>query len=129
MVFHVINRVVGRMTLFNKDKDYEAFERILEETLECRPMRICCFCLMPTHWHLVLWPENDGDLAAFMQRLMITHVRCWQAHRHCVGAGHVDQGRYKSFPVKTEDYLYHVLRYVERNPLRTNLVLQAEDWR
>ena len=75
------------------------------------------------------WPENDGDLAAFMQRLTITHVRCWQEHRYCVGAGHVYQGRYKSFPVETKDYLYHVLRYVERNPLRANLVSQAEDWR
>jgi len=34
MVFHVLNRGVGRMRPFNKDRDYEAFERSLEETLE-----------------------------------------------------------------------------------------------
>lgn len=92
MVFHVINRGVGRMTIFEKEQDYAAFERILQETLECRAMRICSFCLMPNHWHFVLWPENDGDLGAFMQRLTITHVRCWQERCAHVGA------REKSLP-------------------------------
>ena len=43
-------------------------------TLRTRPMRICAYCLMPNHWHMVLWPENDGELSAFMQRLSVTHV-------------------------------------------------------
>ena len=129
MVFHVWNRAVDRKRIFAKDADYSAFERILEETLESYPMRICAYCLMPNHWHLVLWPEHDGELAAFMQRLTISHVRCWQEHRHRVGYGHLYQGRYKSFPIETDEYLYQVLRYVERNALRANLVPRAEDWR
>ena len=84
---------------------------------------------MPTHWHLVLWPERDGELGAFMQKLSVTHVRNWQEHRRQVGLGHVYQGRYKSFPVESDEYLYQVLRYVERNALRANLVQQAEQWR
>ena len=64
-----------------------------------------------------------------MPRLTITHVRRWQEHRHCVGDGHVYQGRYKSFPVQTDDYFYSLVRYVERNALRANLVSKAEDWR
>ena len=117
------------MTIFDKDGDYEAFERVLVETLECRPMRLCSYCLMPNHWHLILWPEDDGDLAAFMQRLTITHARRWQEHRHCVGDGHVYQGRYKSFPIQSDSYFYNVVRYVERNALRANLVSMAEAWR
>ena len=59
------------------------------------------------YWHFVLWPEHDGDLAAFMQRLTITHVRRWQEHRGEVGVGHVYQGRYmpKSFPIQTDEYV------------------------
>jgi len=129
MLFHVLNRGVGRMRLFEKEGDYEAFERIIEETQEARPMRICAYCLMPNHWHFVLWPEHDGDLAAFMQRLTITHVRRWQEHRGQVGLGHVYQGRYKSFPVETDEYFYQVVRYVERNALRADLVPSAEEWR
>jgi putative transposase len=129
MVFHVLNRGVGRMRLFHKNADYEAFERYLEKTLQTRSMRICSYCLMPNHWHLVLWPEKDGDLGAFMQKLTVTHVRNWQEHRKKVGMGHVYQGRYKSFPVETDDYFYQVVRYTERNALRANFVTRADQWR
>ncbi len=52
----------------------------------------------------------------------------WHAHYHSAGTGHVCQGRFKSFPVESDEYLYAVLRYVERNPLRANLVERAQDW-
>ena len=120
MVFHVLNRGVGRRRIFDKDADYAAFEAIVEETLAKCPMRICAYCWMPNHWHFVLWPEADDHLAAFMQRLSVTHVTRWQKHRRVVGEGHVYQGRFKSFPIETEDYFYQVLRYVERNALRTS---------
>jgi len=125
----VLNRGVGRQRIFKKPEDYEAFERVLVETLECREMRICGYCLMPNHWHLVLWPEGDRDVSRFMQRLTITHVTRWQKHRRRVGYGHLYQGRYKSFPVETDDYFYQVMRYVERNALRANVVACVEDWK
>jgi len=129
MVFHVLNRGVGRRTLFDKEEDFLAFERVIEETLSTRPMRLVAYCLLSNHWHFVVWPENDGDLPAFMQQLTNTHVKRWKQHRHEVGDGHLYQGRYKCFPVETDDYFYHVVRYVERNALRANLVERAELWR
>ena len=129
MVFHVLNRGVGRMRLFHSDGDCVAFENILEETLAVQPMRVCAYCLMPNHWHLVLWPKRDGDLAAFMQRLTVTHVTRWQRHRKQVGYGHVYQGRFKSFPISSDEYFYQVVRYAERNALRAGLCRRAEQWR
>ena len=87
------------------------------------------YCLMPNHWHFVVWPERDGDLPAFMQQVANTHVKRWKEHRHEIGYGHLYQGRYKCFPVETEDYFYQVVRYVERNARRANLVERAESWR
>jgi putative transposase len=46
-----------------------------------------------------------------------------------VGYGHLYQGRYKSFPVESDEHFYQVVRYVERNALRAGLVRRAEDWR
>jgi putative transposase len=126
MVFHVLNRGVGRRLLFTKDEDFLAFERVVEETLRTRRMRLCAYCLMPNHWHFVVWPEHDGDLRGFMQQVTNTHVKRWKEHRHEIGYGHLYQGRYKCFPVETEDYFYRVVRYVERNALRANLVERAE---
>jgi putative transposase len=91
MVFPVLNRGVARMQQFDTTGDFQAFERVLEETRDVTPMRICAYALMPNHWHLLLWPQRDGDLAAFLQRLTITHVRRWQEHRQFVGLGHVYQ--------------------------------------
>jgi putative transposase len=92
-------------------------------------MRVCAYCLLSNHWRFVLWPEHDGDLAAFMQQMSNTHVKRWKEHRHEIGYGHLYQERYKSFPVETEGCFYHVVRYVERNALRANLVTSAESWR
>jgi putative transposase len=129
LVFHVLNRGVARMQLFEKPADYQAFEQVLRETLDESSMRICAYTVMPNHWHLLLWPECDGELARFMQRLTITHVRRWQQHRGYAGLGHVYQGRYKSFPVESDEHFWVVARYVERNAQRANLVLRAEEWR
>ena len=129
MLFHVLNRGVGRMRLFLKDADFEAFERMIAKTLESCPMRIMAYCLLSNHWHLVLWPERDGDLGAFMQKLTITHARNWQVYRRRVGYGHLYQGRYKSFPVESDEHFYQVVRYVERNALRAKMVRRADDWR
>jgi putative transposase len=129
MVFHALNRCVGRMKLFTKERDYLAFEEVIEETLQLYPMRIVGYCLMPNHWHFVLWPEGDGDLSRFLQRLTNTHTQRWQRAKNRVGHGHVYQGRFKSFPVQTDEHFYTLLRYVERNALRANLVAAAEQWR
>jgi putative transposase len=91
------------------------------------PMRVVGFCLMPNHFHLVLWPYQDGDLSRFMQWLLTSHVRRY--HRHYGGSGHVWQGRFKAFPIEQDEHLLMVLRYVERNALRAKLVCRAEDWR
>ena len=117
MVYHVLNRGVGRRTLFHKDQDFLAFERVVEESLRTCRMRICAYCLLSNHWHRVLWPESDGDLPGFMQQMTNMHVKRWKEHRHEIGYGHLYQGRYKSFPVESEDYFYQVVRYVERNAL------------
>lgn len=107
----------------------EAFEKVIQETLEVRPMRLLAYCLMSNHWHMLLGPEHDGDLARFMQRLTITHVRRWVEYHQDQGNGHVYQGRYKSFPVQSDEHYLSVARYIERNALRAQLVQRAEEWR
>jgi putative transposase len=128
-VYHVLNRAVARLPLFEKPADYAAFLRVLAEALDECPMRILAFALMPNHWHLVLWPVGNRDLTDFCRWLAHTHSMRWHAHYHTSGTGHIYQGRFKSFPVEGDEHAYSVCRYVERNPLRANLVQRAEDWR
>ena len=129
IVYHVLNRANSRMTIFEKEGDYQAFEKVLAEAHERLAVRIVDYCVMPNHWHMVLWPRKDGDLSAFLGWLTMTHTQRWHAHRGTTGSGHLYQGRYKSFPVQDDGHLLVVCRYVARNPVRAGLVDQAEEWR
>lgn len=128
MVYHVLNRATARRTIFAEPADYEAFEKIMRQAHERVPMRTLAYCLMPNHWHLVLRPWHDGDLSAFMHWLTLTHTQRWQRAHDAVGAGHLYQGRFKSFPVQTDGHFLTVCRYVERNPFTAGLVGTAKDW-
>ena len=129
MIFHAHNRGNARDRIFDDDADYAAFERVLAEVPSELPVRILAYCLMPNHWHLILWPLRDGCLGRFRQRVTTTHVRRWHLHRDTVRAGHLYQGTYKSFPIEEGDHLSAVPRYVERNPVRPTMVKRAEDWK
>jgi putative transposase len=128
-VYHALNRAVARLPLFEKDDDFDAFECVLVEAHQKHPTRLLAYCLMPNHWHFVVWPTVDAELTAFLRWLTHTHTQRWHAHYQTAGTGHLYQGRFKSFPVQDDDHLYTLLRYVERNPLRAGLVRRAEDWR
>jgi putative transposase len=128
IVYHVLNRATARQKIFETDADYRAFERALGESKEQYPMRLLVYCVMPNHWHLVLYPMEDGELVPFMRWLTMTHTQRWHAAHHTAGTGHLYQGRYKSFPIETDTHFLQVVRYVERNALRAGLVRRAEEW-
>ncbi|MBK8270429.1 MAG: transposase [Planctomycetes bacterium] len=129
IAYHVLNRANGRAAIFRRPEDFDAFERVLALAMERHRMRLLTYCLMSNHWHLVLFPREDGDLSRFMQWLTVTHVRRRHAHRRTDGHGHLYQGRFKSFPIQADAHLLTVCRYVERNPLRAGMVKRAEAWR
>ncbi|MEL6895600.1 MAG: transposase [Planctomycetota bacterium] len=127
--FHVLNRSVARLTLFEKPEDYDAFERVVAEAFSRDSLPIYSYCVMPNHWHFVVRPTTKHQVTRFFRWLTNTHTMRWHAHHHTQGTGHLYQGRFKTFPIETEEYLLAVLRYVERNALRANLCKRAEDWK
>lgn len=126
MCYHGLNRGNGQARVFPARRDYEDFETLMEKACEHLAMRVLAYCLMPTHFHLVLWPHGDGDMGKWMQRLLTSHVR--RHHGRHDSSGHIWQGRFKAFPIQMDSHLLTVLRYVERNPLNSGLVLKAEQW-
>ena len=128
LAYHVLNRRVSRLPLFEQPADYAAFEKVLQEAVAQSGIRIAAYCLMPNHWHLLLWPREDGELSEVLRWITVTHTQRWHAHRKTAGTGPVYQGRFKSFPVQTDAHFLTVARYVERNAFRAKLVDRAEDW-
>src|SRR5215210_4240058 len=87
LCYHALNRDNARQQVFFKDGDYQAFLKALADACTAVPMRVLGYCLMPNHFHLVLWPHDDGDLSRWMQWLLTTHVRRY--HEHHKTTGHV----------------------------------------
>ena len=85
IALHVLNRGVGKRTLVSKSADFDAFVSMLAETLRTRPLRVCGYCLMPNHWHMLLWPEHDGEVSSFLQHLTNLHVKRWKEYHSEVG--------------------------------------------
>ncbi len=129
IVYHCMNRSSGGFKIFKKNGDYAFFESLLEEGKELIGMRILAYCIMPNHWHLLLYPKRDEDLSSFMHWITTSHVRNYREITNSVGRGHLYQGSYKSFPVDTELYLQTVIKYIEQNPIRSGLVGDIKEWR
>ena len=128
-MYHVLNRSVAGLPLFRKEADFEAFERIMIEAHALHPLRILAWCAMRTHWHFVVWPQEEGEVTAYFRWLAHTHAMRWHVAHNTVGRGHLYQGRFKSFPIQEDEHFLTVCRYVERNALTANVVRRAENWR
>src|SRR4051794_6934183 len=90
--YHVLNRSNGRARMFHKPADYDAFIKLLSQAKDHADVQIFAYCLMSNHWHLVVSPAADDDLAKFMRWLCTAHVRRHHAHYHVEGGGHLYQG-------------------------------------
>ena len=72
--YHALNRGNGRARVFHDADDYHCFVRLLQKACARVPMRLVGYCLMPHHFHLVLWPHGDDVPGRRMQWLLTAHV-------------------------------------------------------
>ena len=124
-VYHVLNRSVGKRHLFGKDADFEAFQRVMIECTSGTRSASCPDCVLSNDWHFAVWPDADGQVTAFFRWLAHTHAMRWRVAHRTVGYGHLYQGRFKSFPVQSDEHLFIVLRYIERNAVGAGLVARG----
>jgi putative transposase len=125
LIYHVINRGNNRQKVFRKRGDFTAFLDALAELRERKPFELYGYCLLDNHFHLLLRPTG-ATISRIMQSLLVSHTQRY--HRHYQSGGHVWQGRFKSPVIQNDEYLLTVLRYIESNPLRANLVRRAENY-
>ncbi len=128
VIYHVFNRANGDGRLFSSPVSYRDFLRLVSECAATDRMRVLAYCLMPNHWHFLLWPYEDRDLFRFVHRLTLRHTKRWHSANGTDGRGHLYQARYKSVAVQDDAHLVTACRYVERNPLKAGLVDNAASW-
>ena len=128
-IYHIINRANGRQTLFKDSRDYVQFEKILTEAVEIFDLPLLAYTVMPNHFHFVFFPSQDDQISQFMQWFTLTHTKRYHVRKKTTGQGHLYQGRYKSFLVQDDMHALQLIRYVERNPLRANLIRDPLAWK
>ena len=125
--YHVMNRGRRAENIFLDKRDYEAFLELLIESSEIWNVRVSAYCLLPTHYHVLL-QTPDSNLSRFMWHLNGVYTQRFNRSHRC--DGQLVRGRYKSIYVDADSYLLELVRYVHRNPLQAGLVdkLDAYNW-
>ena len=123
--YHVLNRGNEQRAVFRDDADCQGFLDRLGRCCERFEIDCHAYVLMGNHYHLLV-RTHQPNLSAAMQWLQVAYGS-WHNRRHS-RSGHLFQGRFKSFLIQEKEYLYRLLQYIHRNPLRARLVARLEDY-
>lgn len=120
---HVVQRRVDRTPCFREDSDRLVYLSALRDLLEKTQCELHAYCLMTNHVHLLLTPPAEAACATLMRDLGRTYVRYFN-DRHG-RSGTLWEGRFHSCLVDSADYVLNCYRYIERNPVRAGMVMEA----
>ena len=121
-----MNRGRRNEIIFSEQYDYHRFIDLLKESCELWNIRISAYCLMPNHYHLLIHTP-DGNLSRCMRHINAVYTQRFNRAHGC--DGQLFRGRFKSILVDGDTYLLQLVRYIHRNPLRSNLISNLDDYK
>lgn len=124
-IFHVTARGVNRDPIFRDDHDRVAFLRLLASAIERHAWLCHAFCLMGTHYHLLLETERE-QLSRGLHRLNGVYAQLFN-RRHS-RTGHLFGSRFHAWTIRDEAHFAATCQYVLENPVRAGLCSTATEW-
>ncbi len=150
--YHVFNKSIAGYTIFRDEKDYSRmlgildyyrfasppvrYSTFLETPLTSRSaftenredvVKIFAYCLMPTHFHLVLEPLTLTGISEYFRLSLNAYTRYF--NERYARKGPLWQGRVKRVTVGVGDPFLHVTRYVHLNPVTAYMVEDPANWK
>jgi REP element-mobilizing transposase RayT len=125
-VLHLSARGIDGAAIFLDDFDRFAFVTLLRRVTERAGWTVLAWCLMDTHYHLLVIATEEPRVGWAMQLLNGTYAREFNLHH--VRRGHLFGGRYSETVIADERHLQAANDYVLDNPVRAGLVRLAGDW-
>lgn len=116
---------VEQRRVFKEDEDYQYFIDLICLNAKNYSITIHNYCLMSNHYHLLIEIKNE-NLSKFMRQLNMNYSIYF--NKKYKRSGHLWQGRFKSWYVTDEAYLYTLMLYIEQNPLKANMVQKLESY-
>jgi putative transposase len=126
LIYHVFNRSNAKAVIFRDDFDYEHFKKLLQLYSAAFLIKIYHWVIMPTHYHLLLELSKPEQISKIIAGIALAYTQYF--HKKYESCGFLWQGRFKSQPVQKEGYLIACGRYIDRNPVKANIVTAAEDY-
>lgn len=123
---HVAQRGLNHSKIFNTQQDYEKFKSFMGRYLKQYSIAIYNYCLMSNHLHFLIYVKEFAHLSKFMHSLSLAYSSYFRfTYKY---SGYLWQGRYKNILIEKDSYLLECARYIERNPLRANIVNDLSDY-
>jgi putative transposase len=123
--FHVTSRAIDGMALFRDDVDRAMFIDLLARTTLGSMWGCHAYCLMTTHYHLVL-ETTQNRLSKGMHRL--NGIFAQEFNRRHSRKGHVFEERFSAYVIDTDKHFEAACLYVLNNPVRAGLCQRHDQW-
>jgi len=122
---HIVNRGVARLKVYRSDEDKEKYLEILCKACANYKVNVHDYCLMDNHYHLLVETTSE-NLSLFMRQINANYAIYF--NKKYKRSGHLWQGRYKSWYIINEKYLYDLFRYIEHNPIKAKMAKRVGEY-
>jgi putative transposase len=128
--YHIYARGNSRSEIFLDDEDFATFLNLFKRYLSIErqhnrlgvlyphlhgKLELLCYCLMPNHFHLLVYQRDAGSMPLLMRAVMTSYSRYFNTKYDRSGA--LFESRYKASMITRDVYLQHITRYIHLNPI------------
>jgi REP element-mobilizing transposase RayT len=124
--YHVYNRGSRKGNIFFSEENYNYLLRLIKTNAKKYSSSIVAYCLMPNHYHLLLFQQESGSISKTLQTTINSYVQAVNKKYHFSGS--LFESKVKPILVETDRYLVHLARYIHLNPVKARLVLRPDEW-
>ncbi len=124
--YHIYNRGARRAAIFRESANYLFVLSRMREYARALSVSVIAYCLMPTHYHLLLRQDGDFPAGLLPQRVFNSYTKAY--NKRYGSSGTLFEHRYQSKAIHTTAYLLHLCRYIHSNPVKDGLTTDPADW-
>ncbi len=124
--YHVYNRGSNKQNIFVRNENYHFLVHEIGKYLPIHPISRIAYCLMPNHYHILIYTRQDDAPGQFIQRLFNSYTQAFNLQQG--RSGTLFEGRVKSKLTFENQYIFQIARYIHLNPVNAGLVAKPEDW-
>jgi putative transposase len=124
--YHVTSRTNDKIRVFENGLGRKIMLLVLEEAKDKFRFILANFCIMPTHIHLLIKPE-ETCLSDIMRWVKTCSAKAW----NCIhgSSDHMWGNRFFARAIKDHEEYENVMNYIDQNPVVAGLATAPAEWK